>query len=249
MGPPACSNQSNAEHSPYFTLAEANWFPKENCLWKTLSCHISPQGGGLLNLYGRGIDQAQSMVGGEYTPWQSRFSELLNMEGRITQDVRSMIRQSDVSTTGKPGTQTFRSRFIYRNATELGRGVRLTGTITGENTKAPRPSLAYNLPAKPAQLFVNTALLSYRMRPTLEMAAGRDQLPVGVNISDLSTSSAREIMSAITTLPRRLRSSGGVSDIWSRLTPMVRAATNGPACMNPAAVFWPNSMYSISGGA
>ena len=24
MGP-ACSNQSNAEHSPYFTLAEANW--------------------------------------------------------------------------------------------------------------------------------------------------------------------------------------------------------------------------------
>src|SRR5580698_938399 len=29
MGPPTCSNRSSAEHSSYFTLAEANWFPKE----------------------------------------------------------------------------------------------------------------------------------------------------------------------------------------------------------------------------
>jgi hypothetical protein len=36
MWPPASSNRSkfNAEHSPYFSLAEANWFPKENWLWK-----------------------------------------------------------------------------------------------------------------------------------------------------------------------------------------------------------------------
>jgi hypothetical protein len=151
------------------------------------SCHISPQGAGLLNLYGRGIDQAQSFVGGEYAPWESPVSGLLNLNGRITQDVRSVIQQQNISTTGKPGTQTFRSRFIYRNATELGKGVRFTGTITGENTSAPRPSLAYALPATPAQLFVNTALLSYRVKPALEVAVGRDQLPVGVNISDLST--------------------------------------------------------------
>lgn len=151
------------------------------------SCHISPQGGGLLNLYGRGIDQAQSLVGGEYNPWQSRLSEVINWNGRVTQDVRSVLQQQDVSTTGRPGTQVFRSRFIYRNATELGGGFRFTGTITGENTSAPRPSLAYELPAKPSQLFVNTALLSFRAKPTLEFAAGRDQLPVGVNIADLST--------------------------------------------------------------
>jgi hypothetical protein len=151
------------------------------------SCHIAPQGGGLLNLYGRSIDQAQSLIGGEYTPWESRLGDVMNLEGRITQDIRSMMQQQDVSTTGKPGTQVFRSRFMYRNATQLGKGFRFTGTITGENTNALRPSLAYALPANSSRVFVNTALLSYRIRPTLEVSVGRDQLPVGVNIADLST--------------------------------------------------------------
>ena len=151
------------------------------------SCHIAPQGGGLLTPYGRSIDQAQSLVGGEYTPWESTLSGYLNWQGRITQDVRTVLQQQDVSTTGKPGTQTFRSRFMYRNATELGKGFRFTATITGENLSAPRPSLAYDLPSKPGQFFVNTALVSYRMTPTLEASVGRDQLPVGVNISDLTT--------------------------------------------------------------
>ncbi len=32
------------------------------------TCHITPQGGGLLNAYGRGIDEAQSLRAGEYKP-------------------------------------------------------------------------------------------------------------------------------------------------------------------------------------
>jgi hypothetical protein len=32
------------------------------------SCHVSPQGGGPLNVYGRGIDEAQSLRAGEYRP-------------------------------------------------------------------------------------------------------------------------------------------------------------------------------------
>ncbi len=58
--------------------------------------------------------------------------------------------------------------------------------MTGENTAAPRPSLAYDPPSTPEQAFVNTALLSYRFSPGLELAAGRDQLPTGINIPDLS---------------------------------------------------------------
>jgi hypothetical protein len=85
------------------------------------SCRISPQGGGLLNLYGRGIDRAQSLEGGEYMPSQARLLQFLNAEGRITQDFRIVMQQQDVSTTEKPGTQLFRSRFMYRNASELGR--------------------------------------------------------------------------------------------------------------------------------
>jgi hypothetical protein len=151
------------------------------------SCHITPQGGGLLSPYGRGIDQAQSLRGGEYAPWQTGVSQFINAYGRITQDIRTVMQQQNVSTTGKPGTQVFRDRVMYRNVTDLGKGFRFTGTITGENTAAPRPNLAYDLPVHSAQIFVNTALLSYRVRPSFEVSVGRDQLPVGVNISDLST--------------------------------------------------------------
>ncbi len=150
------------------------------------SCHISPQGAGLLNLYGRSIDQSQSLAGGEYSPWQSPFSQFINANGRITQDLRSVMQQQDVSTTGRPGTQVFRGRYIYRNATELGKGLRITATVTGENQNALRPTLAYEPPVNSSQVFVNTALLSYRARPSLEFAIGRDQLPTGLNIADLS---------------------------------------------------------------
>lgn len=150
------------------------------------SCHIAPQGGGLLNLYGRGIDRAQSLEGGEYEPSQADWVRILNWSGRITQDFRSVLQQQDVSTGGKPGTQVFRSRLLYRNATELGKGFRFTATLTGENRSALRPALYYDPPAAAASLFVNTALLSYRAANTLEFALGRDQLPTGINVPDLA---------------------------------------------------------------
>ena len=96
-----------------------------------------------------------------------------------------MLQQQDVSTDGKPGTQLFRSRFMYRNATELGKGFRFTATITGENESVPRLSLAYEPATNPATVFVNTALLSYRASNHLEFAVGRDQLPTGINLPDL----------------------------------------------------------------
>jgi len=126
------------------------------------------------------------LISGEYSPWEAPFVRFLNGERRITQDLRSVLQQQDVSTDGKAGTQVFRTRFLYRNATELGKGCRFTFTITGENQNALRPSLLYEPPSNSAQLFVNTALLSYRAKPSLEFSVGRDQLPAGLNISDLS---------------------------------------------------------------
>jgi hypothetical protein len=150
------------------------------------ACHISPQGAGLLNLYGRGIDQAQSLIGGEYQPLTSVWAHAINWGGRITQDLRVVMQQQDTSATGKAGTQLFRSRLMYRNATELGHGFRITFTGTGENVSVPRPSLSYEAPSTASQFFINTALVSYRAAGTLEFTAGRDQLPTGVNIADLS---------------------------------------------------------------
>src|SRR5947208_11326705 len=74
------------------------------------ACHIAPQGAGLLNNYGRGIDEAQSLRAGEYDA---------DVIGRFIQDVRSVTQEQISTATGKPVTNLVRSRLIYRNSTEL----------------------------------------------------------------------------------------------------------------------------------
>lgn len=75
---------------------------------------------------------------------------------------------------------------MYRNTTELGDGFRFTATVVGENESAARPSLSYDPPVRPTQVYVTSALLSWRPVKSLEFAAGRDQLPSGINIPDLA---------------------------------------------------------------
>jgi hypothetical protein len=106
--------------------------------------------------------------------------------GAFTQDVRIVVQGQATSTTNQKGTDLRRSRFMYRNATELGGGLRLSFVGTDENVNVLRPALAYDPPSKSASFFVNTALVSYRASRKLEFAVGRDQLPSGINIPDLS---------------------------------------------------------------
>lgn len=152
-----------------------------NCV----ACHISPQGGSLLNAYGRGIDEAQSLRAGEYAPSENRLAKALSWGGRITQDVRVVAQETVSTSTGAPVIGAFRSRFMYRNNTELGKGFHLFAVVAGENVAAPRPNLRYAPAATPTQVYVPTALLSYRARKNLEISVGRDQLPTGLNLPDL----------------------------------------------------------------
>ena len=150
-------------------------------------CHISPQGGGLLNAYGRSIDLAQSLKGGDYQPSTNGFVKWLSWGDRITQDVRN-VTQGQVSTaTDEPVIGTVRARFMYRNATELGKGWRLSAVVDGENRSVKRPNLGYDPPIEPKEVYLTSALLSYRPRSTLEFSVGRDELPTGVNNPDLTT--------------------------------------------------------------
>jgi hypothetical protein len=97
-----------------------------------------------------------------------------------------VLQEQATSTTNQQGTDLFRSRFMYRNSTELGEGWRFSFVGTGENVSVLRPTLSYEPPSGSASFFVNTALVSYRASKNLEFAVGRDQLLTGINIPDLS---------------------------------------------------------------
>jgi len=150
-------------------------------------CHISPQGGGLLNAYGRSIDLAQSFRGGDYQPSTNKFVKWLSWDDRITQDVRNVTQGQLSTATDEPTIGTVRARFMYRNATELGKGWRLSAVVNGENRSVKRPNLSYEPPIQPEEVYLTSALVSYRPKNTLEFSAGRDPLPSGVNNPDLTT--------------------------------------------------------------
>ena len=148
------------------------------------ACHISPQGGGPLTVYGRGIDEAQSLRAGEYKPSDNDLARLLTLRGRVTQDVRAVFQEQDTWTSG-PAVRSFRPRLLYRNVSALGGGFRVSAILTAESSHAARPALAYDPAIAGTTGFVNTALVHYRHGTSFEVAAGRDQLPTGVNIPDL----------------------------------------------------------------
>ena len=166
---------------PAFALPTMVRLGYANCA----ACHIAPQGGGLLNSYGRGIDQAQSLKGGEYVQSDNALANALSWGGRITQDVRYVGQETVSTNTGAPILGAMRNRFMYRNATEFGKGFRFTSIVVGETLAAARPNNAYDPATRPTQVYVPTALVSYRANDTLEFSVGRDELPTGINLPDL----------------------------------------------------------------
>jgi len=149
------------------------------------ACHISPQGGGPLNTYGRGIDRAQSLIGGEYAPGTDDFTRVVTLGGRMTQDVRTVIQMQASHAPDKPTQTNWWPRLMYRNVTDIAKGFRVSATLTGETEDRLRPSLSYDPHSESSSVFVNTALLQYRTGQ-VEFAVGRDQLPTGINVPDLA---------------------------------------------------------------
>ena len=80
------------------------------------ACHVAPQGGGLLNAYGRSIDEAQSLRGGEYAPTTNALIRALSWNGRF------FIHQVHLTPFSALGVDESR-QLSLSNAIALNRGV------------------------------------------------------------------------------------------------------------------------------
>ncbi len=90
-----------------------------------------------MNSYSKGIDEAQSLRAGEYVPSTNRLVLALSWGGRISQDLRFAGQETLSGSTGGPWLGAMRSRFMYRNNTEIGRGYwTFFGSDTGAKTAA-----------------------------------------------------------------------------------------------------------------
>lgn len=169
--------------APAFALPTMIRLGYANCA----ACHLAPQGGGPLNEYGRGIDEAQSLRAKEYRLSQNPLAFVKFGKGSMLEDLRAVFVDQGIWASHQPGTNSFRPRLMYRNVTDFGNGIRLAGVVSAESEFVPRPALRYDPPIAPPNLIVNTALVHYRASKTLEFAGGKDQLPTGLNIPDLAT--------------------------------------------------------------
>jgi hypothetical protein len=122
------------------------------------SCHLSPQGAGLLIAYGKGIDEAQSLRVREVTP---------NDTGRWLIDGR--IVAATRLPAGSTVSATLRSAMRINERHRVTYYMALENMVTGTKVVVPK------------------ALWEYRVKPGVEIAAGRDLLPTGIGLPDAQT--------------------------------------------------------------
>src|SRR5262245_58441207 len=183
MRPVAVALLVLAVSAPAYALPNMIRLGYANCV----SCHVAPQGGGLLNAYGRGIDEGQSRRGGEYVAGANSFLNTLSLSGHIDQDFRAVTSVQLSHSRGGPYKGVDRVRLFYRNVTILCSGFRVSAVVNREHEPFLRKSTSYDPVFQPGRVFVASALLQYRPKEGIEIAAGQDTLPTGLNIPDQTT--------------------------------------------------------------
>src|SRR5262245_60225419 len=183
MRPVAVALLVLAVSAPAYALPNMIRLGYANCV----SCHVAPQGGGLLNAYGRGIDEAQSRRGGEYLGGANPLLKSLSLNGRIDQDFRAVTSLQLTHSPGGAYKGVDRVRFFYRNVTTIGAGFRVSAVVNGEHEPSLRKSTPYDPVSRFGSVLVTSALVQYRPKEGVEIAAGQDTLPTGLNIPDQTT--------------------------------------------------------------
>jgi hypothetical protein len=167
-----------------------------NCI----SCHVSVQGRGLLNTYGRGIEVAQSYCKADFTAmllgrpsnatdpgenWNGRFGNVLLdflISTRLTQRI-------DANKTDPMLAALYRQVVFFGEKDEL----RINTEVGFLDSGLPNTMLGINRIATGGDIFfLKKALLEWRFEENgtasgKEIALGRDYLPLGIQIDDYTT--------------------------------------------------------------
>ena len=138
------------------------------------SCHLSPQGAGLLTMYGKGIDEAQSLRAREIPPSEGPQRRLMfDVRFVATPQVTRMLAQS---TEVKAATISA----MLRSAVQLNKQHRVSYTMGLES-----PLLTRTIPSgAAAKIVVPKAVWEYRPKEGVELVVGRDLLPTGIGLPD-----------------------------------------------------------------
>src|SRR5205085_245697 len=136
--------------------------------------YISPQGGGMLTTYGKGVDEAQSLRHQEVHPADTSANRLLYDVRLITasQLAESLATDRNVKST------TFRLQ--GRSSLRMSEHNRLSAAF---GLETPVLSTASSTTTA-GNLVVYKALYEYRPKENLELAVGRDEMPSGIGLPD-----------------------------------------------------------------
>ena len=160
-----------------------------------LPCHLSPQGGGLLTDYGKGVDLAQSLFVREYRP---------SAEGPpwgIVQDVRAQVglQRSEPLASSADASASSDLRFWHRAAWHMGQH-RFSTVLAADFHSA-----AGGMSLQEPRLQALRATWDFRPRNGLEVSVGKDALPTPIGLPD-QTAYIRDVVDpGATVAPTQLK--------------------------------------------
>jgi hypothetical protein len=142
------------------------------------ACHLTPEGAGLLTDYGKGIDLAQSLKGGEYEPPDPTESPKLRADIRM---LTSGYLTTPSDTGGRPTPPSWLRAYL-RNSAVLGAHNRLAATIMME---APAGDISLLWESTPQVQLLGG--WEYRPTEAFTLSIARDRLPRGVELGETRT--------------------------------------------------------------